>query len=285
MDYAELYDNLSGEFPREALHVDASRGKKTLLVGAKVGWVIDWLNKKLGICGVGWRFAYSTPEIQDDKARTYVLVQFRVDGEDAVNAATFGKEGGVKWLHGSNRVWSEPIISVGEQPILYGRVGDAIKGAVSHGLSKAASYMGVAIDNYKGMYTVEDDGETITRTDGSAQEDLIEGLIMALADVDPDLVEGFRDEYGMVDEIVKGKYHLGLHNYIEAHERVGAAYEEHKEAILQGQKFSALTVGRVLAIYKALHSYQNDEDMTEEDVLSLLTENQPADEPDNVIED
>ena len=133
--------------------------------------------------------------------------------------------------------------------------------------------------------TVEDDGETITRTDGSAQEDLIEGLIMALADVDPDLVEGFRDEYGMVDEIVKSKYHLGLHNYIEAHGRVGAVYSEYKDKILQGQKFSALTVGRVLAIYKVLHSYQNDEDMTEEDVLSLLTENQPADEPDNVIED
>lgn len=269
MDYEKLYQSLRNEFPEEALHIDRSRGQKVLLVGAKIGWVVDWLNNKLGMCGYGWRFVYSNPEVLEDRVRVTVLLQYRVKDGDGVPAYYFNEHGAVVTWN-VEKHWSEPIISVGEQKTRYDAVGDAVKGAVSHGISKAASYIGVALENYMGMWTVEDDGETIVRSEASNRQEMVVNVIMALSKADPETAELLRADYDEVNEVIKKNYHLGLYNFYVEDERLREFYEAHEEEILGGKKLSELTIIEVMNIYHALSIYAEDEDMAEEDLLSVM---------------
>lgn len=125
---ADLYAQLREPLPAEAVEVDNSRGFQ--LTGIKGAYVIERLNNVFGLCGVGWRFEIAELEVADGWATCTLHLSYRYNGE-----------------------WSKPIPSAGDQRLVKNRAGDAMKGAITDALKKAASYLGVGEAAYKGLLT------------------------------------------------------------------------------------------------------------------------------------
>ena len=153
---------LRAPFPPEALSADTSRGFE--LTSIKAAFVIERLNDVFGPCGTGWRYVHSPfEEFANGRVEivTEVAFQYRFPatndcaGCDQVvwdaqaNAWAF-RNGG------SNGDWSEPIFACGGNSVGKGGapITDARKSAVTDGLTKAASIIGVGHDVFKGLVRV-----------------------------------------------------------------------------------------------------------------------------------
>ena len=148
-------------FPSEALSSDTSRGFE--LTSIKAAFVIERLNEVFGPCGIGWRYVHSPFEVLDTnngrvEIVTEVALQYRYH-------ATNGYTGTdpIAWdghwafhKHSSNHDWSEPILACGGKTVGKGGAAftDARKSAVTDGLTKAASMIGVGHAVFKGQVRV-----------------------------------------------------------------------------------------------------------------------------------
>ena len=131
---------LAMEFPANAYEVDDSRGFKLTGIGGY--WIIERLNEVFGPCGEGWLYTVGVPDIRENEVVLCVTLRFR---------------------SGDN--WSEPITAYGSSGIVKpNRVGDAIKAAMTDGLKKAASMLGIATDIYKGIGPPAASGKSTTKT-------------------------------------------------------------------------------------------------------------------------
>jgi hypothetical protein len=155
----EQIQALRAPFPAEALKPDTSRGFE--LTSIKAAYVIERLNDVFGPCGIGWRYVHGPFEdvATDDgclEVVTEVALQYRF-------GATNDRPGSdrVVWDDGwtfraSNHDWSEPIFACGGKAL--GRGGapytDARRSAVTDGLTKAASMIGVGRQVFKGLVLV-----------------------------------------------------------------------------------------------------------------------------------
>lgn len=120
----EIVKKLNKPFPKEAESTDPARG----FTGIKTPYVIERLNEVFGLCGQGWTFEITHLDVQENLVIATVQLQY-VIGEE----------------------WSKPIVASGDMAVIRERVGDSIKGAVSDAIKKAASYLGVGLDAYKGL--------------------------------------------------------------------------------------------------------------------------------------
>jgi hypothetical protein len=155
---------LTAPFPEEALRADTSRGFE--LTSIKAAYVIERLNEAFGPCGIGWRYVHSPfEELTTDngwvEVVTEVALQYRFNstndcaGCDKVlwdaqtNDWSFRKGA-------SNNDWSEPIFACGGKGPGKGGAPftDARKSAVTDGLTKAASVIGVGHRVFKGLVRV-----------------------------------------------------------------------------------------------------------------------------------
>lgn len=125
-------------FPPEALSERPSSGKGPSLTGVEVAYVVERMNKVFGFCGLGWKFEIvEHPALRDSGKTIHCVVRV------AVNLIGVG--------------WCEWVYSYGQSQVnAYLSGGDAAKSAISDGIKKAVSYMGVALDVYKGNQTVDD---------------------------------------------------------------------------------------------------------------------------------
>jgi hypothetical protein len=148
----ERIEALRAPFPAEALKPDTSRGFE--LTSIKAAYVIERLNDVFGPCGIGWRYVHSPFEdVPSDDGRlemvTEVAFQYRVTEESGCGRVTWTNG----WQYGSDDGWSEPIFACGGKSL--GRGGapytDARKSAVTDGLTKAASMIGVGHQVFKGL--------------------------------------------------------------------------------------------------------------------------------------
>jgi len=162
---------LRAPFPAEALSADTSRGFE--LTSIKAAYVIERLNDVFGTCGVGWRYVHAPFEVLvtgDERTEilTEVALQFRVSDDEQRGT------GPVDW-HEGWRVrtdgpwhWSEPILATGGHGL--GRGGapftDARKSAVTDGLTKAASVLGIGHQVFKGLVRA---GEAGSRDEGNGR--------------------------------------------------------------------------------------------------------------------
>jgi hypothetical protein len=144
---------LRAPFPAEALKPDTSRGFE--LTSIKAAYVIERLNDVLGPCGIGWRYVHSSFEdVPSEDGRlevvTEVAFQYRLPNEETGCGRVIWNSG---WQYGSDEGWSEPILACGGKGL--GRGGapytDARKSAVTDGLTKAASMIGVGHQVFKGL--------------------------------------------------------------------------------------------------------------------------------------
>jgi hypothetical protein len=155
---------LTAPFPEEALRADTSRGFE--LTSIKAAYVIERLNEAFGPCGIGWRYVHGPfEELTTDngwvEVVTEVALQYRFDGTNdcagcdkvlwdaQTNDWSFRKGA-------SNHDWSEPIFACGGKGLGKGGAPftDARKSAVTDGLTKAASMIGVGHRVFKGLVLV-----------------------------------------------------------------------------------------------------------------------------------
>ena len=148
--------SLKAPFPSDALSPDTSRGFE--LTSIKAAYVIERLNDVFGVCGSGWRFVHSPFEsltIADDRTEivTEVALQYRLPAsDDASSPPVEWREG---WACDPTRqpLWSEPVFAIGGHALGRGSVPttDARKSAVTDGLTKAASMLGIGHQVFKGL--------------------------------------------------------------------------------------------------------------------------------------
>ena len=146
---------LRAPFPKEALSPDTSRGFE--LTSIKAAFVIERLNEVFGLCGAGWRYIHSPFEQMDGEVITEVALQYPVEGSAA--AAVVWDEEGRNWAFLPNTSdWSWPIFACGGKKLGKGGapLTDARKSAVTDGLTKAASMIGVGHEVFKGLVRVGD---------------------------------------------------------------------------------------------------------------------------------
>lgn len=149
---------LRAPFPEEALTPDLSRGFE--LTSIKAAFIIERLNDVFGPCGTGWRYVHAPFEnlvMADQRTEilTEVALQYRV-AEDEQRGC-----GPVEWRDGWRIrpdhpwVWSESILAAGGHSLGQGAVpyADARKSAVTDGLTKAASMLGIGHQIFKGLHT------------------------------------------------------------------------------------------------------------------------------------
>lgn len=144
---------LRAPFPVEALSADTSRGFE--LTSIKAAYVVERLNEAFGPCGCGWRYVHSPFELTEGEVLTEVALQFRVieGGCDPVVWDTQVRN----WAFTPDSgAWSYPIIAPGGRRPGKGTapLTDARKGAITDGLTKAASMIGVGHDVFKGKVRI-----------------------------------------------------------------------------------------------------------------------------------
>ena len=158
----EQIQSIQTPFPPEALSADTSRGFE--LTSIKAAFVIERLNEVFGTCGIGWRYVHSPfEEVQTDNGRTEIITevafQYRFKATNdctGCDRIVWNAQTG-DWDHrNSNHDWSEPIFAAGGKSVGKGGAPftDARKSAVTDGLTKAASVIGVGTDVFKGLVRV-----------------------------------------------------------------------------------------------------------------------------------
>lgn len=148
---------LRAPFPTEALTTDMSRGFE--LTSIKAAYVIERLNDVFGPAGWGWRYTHAEFEVivtadQRTEIITEVALQYRISDDQQRGC------GPVEWYDHGWRMrpdhpwhWSEPVFAVGGRCLGRGNAPytDARKSAVTDGLTKAASMLGVGHEVFKGQ--------------------------------------------------------------------------------------------------------------------------------------
>ena len=147
---------LRAPFPTEALTPDTSRGFE--LTSIKAAYVIERLNDVFGPCGSGWRYAHAPFETlvladQRTEILTEIALQYRVADSEQRGCPPVEWRDGWRPDHDRERVWSEPIYATGGRSLGRGNAPytDARKSAVTDGLTKAASMIGVGHEVFKGL--------------------------------------------------------------------------------------------------------------------------------------
>ena len=170
---------IKAPFPPEALGADTSRGFE--LTSIKAAFVIERLNEVFGPCGVGWRYVHSLFEVlhtSDGRAEivTEVAFQYRFAAtNERVGCDRVVWDAQIKdWaFRNSNHDWSEPIFACGGHGVGKGGapLTDARKSAVTDGLTKAASMLGIGHEVFKGMILVgRDNGERTRPGNGDGKK-------------------------------------------------------------------------------------------------------------------
>jgi hypothetical protein len=146
-------DLLKAPFPMEALSADTSRGFE--LTSIKAAYVIERLNEVFGICGTGWRYVHSSFDWFEGEIVTELALQYAAEGSTAGALMWDARHGDWTFLPGSTG-WSSPVFAVGGRKMGKGGVPftDARKSAVTDGLTKAASMLGVGHEVFKGLVRV-----------------------------------------------------------------------------------------------------------------------------------
>ena len=120
-----LYEQLSKPFPQEVLTIDKSRGFPLNSIPAY--FVIERLNKVLGLCGMGWGYKETEQKREEN---------------EIVSRGEF-------WFKIENKSYS--LQCEGGKDIIHDHLTDAMKSARTNAICKGASFIGVGIQVYQGQ--------------------------------------------------------------------------------------------------------------------------------------
>lgn len=146
---SDFYSQLSAPMPEASLSADTSRGFE--LTSIKAAFVWERLNTVFGLCGTGWRYSHSSEVVVNNEVVVQVALQYRVP-ENGVGAVEWYEN---MWVYNDDKSWSYPVYAFGGKTPM-GRATaqtDARKSALTDGLTKAASMIGVGQEVFKGEKT------------------------------------------------------------------------------------------------------------------------------------
>ena len=153
--------SLKAPFPSDALSPDTSRGFE--LTSIKAAYVIERLNDVFGVCGSGWRYAHTPFELLTTpngitEIVTEVALQYRLPADQEGSPAVIWEDERWTSLPGL-ACWSQPILASGGKSLGKGGAPytDARKSAVTDGLTKAASMLGIGHQVFKGLVRTHSD--------------------------------------------------------------------------------------------------------------------------------
>lgn len=237
VEFTELMlPRLKEGFPQRGYSVNESRGVK--LIGPKVSFVISRMNDVFGMAGLGWRFSLSPPQQNQYNTRggdprveivTAVCIQYRV-GEKLGTWPMDWSQEKAKWAPSTDRekVWSEPIYGYGGSTVRGGGSPwtDAMKGASSDALSKAASKLGVGDEAYKGLLyqdgqeikVVGEDGEESLAEITSLITESLNDVLVAAINHAPDLIDILRENNDYVQAFYVARVLKPTKAYIDQQE-------------------------------------------------------------------
>lgn len=154
----EKSELLKAPFDDQAYSADTSRGFE--LTSIKAAFVIERLNEVFGLCGAGWRYEHSdfveTRAAGGDRLEltTEIALQFTMGETGNCPPAVWDKVEKT-WTYPAIEAdsWSYPIKAYGGNSVGRGGVPytDACKSAITDGLTKAASMIGVGHEAFKGL--------------------------------------------------------------------------------------------------------------------------------------
>lgn len=124
-DFENIYKELSKPFPKEAHSQDISRSKNFPLTSIKAQWVVERLNTVLGFSG--WSMSGDFENLGDGVIYRGTLEVLNIHKVEAIGYADLKTQKGNKK-----------------------NIGDVYKSARTDALSKAASWIGVGNDVFKG---------------------------------------------------------------------------------------------------------------------------------------
>jgi hypothetical protein len=163
---------LRAPFPPESLKPDMSRGFE--LTSIKAAYVIERLSDVFGTCGIGWRYVHAPFEnliMADQRTEilTEVALQYRISEDEQRGCDPVEWRDGWYLAPNRSRVWSEPLYAVGGHCLGQGSVPytDARKSAVTNGLTKAASMLGIGHEVFKGLIRAGTGGGNGNGRDGN----------------------------------------------------------------------------------------------------------------------
>ncbi len=157
----EQQQALKAPFPSEALSSDTSRGFE--LTSIKAAYVIERLNDVFGPCGQGWRYVHSPFEMlptshEGTEIVTEVALQYHVTEENGCPPILWhARKDQWHFQADAPHTWSEPLFACGGKSVGKGGAAftDARKSAVTDGLTKAASMIGVGHQVFKGLVRLD----------------------------------------------------------------------------------------------------------------------------------
>jgi hypothetical protein len=155
----KLLAQLRASLPQEALKTDTSRG--FALTSTKAAYVLERMSDVFGPLGIGWRYAHSpctvvTHARDDGEERVEivveVVVQYRTEELTGLSIVWDRANGDWNSPVWATSGWSEPIFAYGGNQETGGSMprSDAMKSAVTAGLTKAMSRLGIALEVHKG---------------------------------------------------------------------------------------------------------------------------------------
>jgi hypothetical protein len=139
MDFKKLYEQFKADFPTEAYAKDNSRGFE--LTTLKAQYIVERLNTVVGVNGWGIVGEF----IEKDSQGVLFLGQ--------LNIFTTNKEGETVVAHSVEAIGFSSNTK---------NIGDAYKGARTDALSKAASYLGIGNEMFKGNISPSE-AKTVTK--------------------------------------------------------------------------------------------------------------------------
>lgn len=167
---SDVYDLLREPFDEAAYSAETSRGFE--MTSIKAAYVLERMNEVFGLCGTGWRYAHSVFDEINKEIITWVAVQYAVEDGGCGRVEWDAMIGHWRIVEGTG--WSEPIYTVGGNQVGKGSipVTDAKKSAITNGIGKALSVIGVGSDVFKGLVRVGKQSQSQRRQQSSqpAQE-------------------------------------------------------------------------------------------------------------------
>ena len=265
-DYNEIYDALRADFPDDAYQQDNSRGFK--LTSLKHAQVLKRLSEVFGMPGRYWRFAHGPFETVGKEVLVEVALQYRIEGEEGSLPVIWSKDIGWYGDAYGERVWSEPAFGVGGNQIGTGGVpvSDARKSAVSNGIGKAASILGVGQSMYLGL--VKLDGKSVSIAGESPSDrkfkDTQIALYSALGEllrIDPESYDKLRAENKQAQVYHSSKLLPGVVAAVKKADAV-QFIADNLGAIVQNQdkkKLSDLTTRELVFVYDMVNAIANED--------------------------
>ena len=145
IELSKALELLAVDFPQCAIKERTGSGGK--LSSISPAYEIERLNDVFGLCGFGWRYSFTDFKEYPGEGKISLNIIVKVTLEFYVTR----DDGSI-----GHDKWSNPITAIGQGSVHAGMsVGDAHKSAVTDGLTKAASMIGVGISVFKGEQTHE----------------------------------------------------------------------------------------------------------------------------------